>query len=217
MDTEIIKKGMDMTENMGKFLAPLIQGSLAQVTGMVEDKLRYTRWKRQIRFMECANKKLQELGITEIEKPLPLKYAIPLAEGATLEEDDELQDLWINLLINSVANKKVEMKRVYMDILERISPLEAAIIQKVYTFPFEENRHISLATGCLPEFVYVYERNEKQDNKILDLKNKDVELALMNLSRIGCISPTKSIGGGELFAVINMTLLGYKLHEACTL
>lgn len=217
MDKEIIKKGMDMTEKVGRFLAPLIQGSLEQVTGMVEDKLRYVRWKRQIRFVECIEKKLCELGMPEIEKPLPLKYVTPLIEGVILEEDDELQDLWINLLINSVTNKKVEMKRVYMDILERISPLEAKIIQKVYTFPFEENRHISLATDCLPEYVYVYERDEKQGNKIFDLKNKDVELALMNLSSIGCISPTKSIGGGELFAVINMTLLGYKLHEACTL
>lgn len=217
MDTEIIKKGMNMAEGMGKFLAPLIQGSLEQTMGMVEDKLRYTRWERQMRLKKCVNQKLQELGITEIENPLPLKFAVPLVEGATLEENDDLQDLWANLLINSVANKKVEMKRAYMDILERISPLEAAIIEKVYTFSFEENRHKSLATDCLPDYVYIYERKEKQDNKIFDLENKDVELALMNLSSIGCISPTKSIGGGEFFAVINMTLLGYKLHEACTL
>ncbi len=214
MDTEIIKKGMDMTESMGKFLAPLIQGSLAQATGMVEDKLKYMRWERQVRFMECANQKLQELGITEIEKPLPLKYAVPLAGGATLEEDDDLQDLWINLLINSVANKKVEVRRVYMDILERISPLEAQILEKIYTFPFEENRHSTLAMDCLPEYVYLYDEKGK---KTCDLRNEEIELALMNLARIGCIAPVKSIGGGELFSMVNMTLLGYKFHEACTL
>ncbi len=214
MDIEIIKKGMDMTDSMGKFLAPFIQGSLTQATGMVEDKLKYMRWERQMRFMKRANEKLQEFGITEIEKPLPLKYAIPIAQGASLEEDDYLQDLWINLLINSVANKKVEVKRVYMDILERISPLEAHILQKIYTFSFEENRHCTLAMDCLPEYVYLYDEKER---KALDLQNEEVELALMNLARIGCISPAKSVGGGELFSMVNMTLLGNKLYEACTL
>lgn len=217
MDAEIIKKGMDMTKSMGKFLAPFIEGSLTQVTGMVEDKLKYMRWERQVRFIERSNEKMKMLGITEVEKPLPLKFAIPIFQGASLEENDNLQDLWSNLLINSVANKKIEIKRVYMDILERISPLEATIIQKVYTFSFKENQHIGLATNCLPEYVYIYERNRKEDNKVPDLDNEDVELALMNLSRIGCISPTKSIGGGELFSMINMTLLGYKFYESCTL
>lgn len=217
MDTEIIKKGMDMTKSMGEFLAPFIEGSLTQVTGMVEDKLKYMRWERQVRFIERSNEKMKMLGITEVEKPLPLKFAIPIFQGASLEENDNLQDLWSNLLINSVANKKIEIKRVYMDILERISPLEATIIQKVYTFPFKENQHMGLATNCLPEYIYIYERNGKRDDKVPDLDNEDVELALMNLSRIGCISPTKSIGGGELFSMINMTLLGYKFYESCTL
>ena len=142
--------------------------------------------------------------IEEIEKPLPLKYAIPILQGATLEEDNDLQDLWINLLVNAVANKKIEIKRVYMDILERLSPMEATILQQIYTFSFEENRHINFATDCLPECIYIY---NGQKEKELKLKNDDIELALMNLARIGCIAPVRTIGGGELFTIINSRLL----------
>lgn len=214
METEIVKKGMDIASGMGEFLAPLVQGSLTQIAGMFEDKLKYMRWERQLRLIECSKEKLIALGIEEIEKPLPLKYAIPILQGATLEEDNDLQDLWINLLVNAVANKKIEIKRVYMDILERLSPMEATILQQIYTFSFEENRHVNFATDCLPERIYIY---NGQKEKELKLKNDDIELALMNLARTGCIALVRTIGGGELFTIINMTLLGYKFFEACTL
>lgn len=214
MDNDIIKKGMDMAHDAGKFIASLTKGTLEQGAGIFEDKLKYIRWERQERMINRSKKVLQELGVDEIENPIPLKFAIPLLQGTTMEENDDIQDLWINLMINSVTNKKIELKRVYMDILERISPLEAKIIAEIYKLPFEENRHQRFATDHLPD--YIYSCKDSKEKEIV-LKDKNVELALMNLARIGCISPTITLGGGELFTVINMTLLGAKLYDACTL
>ena len=214
MDPEMIKKGMEMGHDMGKFIAPLIKGTIEQGIGIFEDKLKYIRWERQQRLIMRSKEVLEELSVTEIENPIPLKFAVPLLEGATLEDDDNIQDLWINLMINSVTNKKIELKRVYLDILERITPLEAKIISEVYKLPFDENRHQRFATDHLPDYIY-YCENGKERNIVL--KDENVELALMNLARIGCISPTSTIGGGELFTIINMTLLGAKFYDACTL
>lgn len=214
MDPEMIKKGMEMGHDMGKFIAPLIKGTIEQGIGIFEDKLKYIRWERQQRLIMRSKEVLEELSVTEIENPIPLKFAVPLLEGATLEDDDNIQDLWINLMINSVTNKKIELKRVYLDILERITPLEAKIISEVYKLPFDENRHQRFATDHLPDYIY-YCENGKERNIVL--KDENVELALMNLARIGCVSPTSTIGGGELFTIINMTLLGAKFYDACTL
>jgi len=42
-------------------------------------------------------------------------------------------------------------------------------------------------------------------------------LALVNLAKVGCIAPTRTLGGGELFSMVNPTLLGKYFIEACTL
>ncbi len=56
METEIVKKGMDIASGMGEFLAPLVQGSLTQIAGMFEDKLKYMRWERQLRLIDVHKK-----------------------------------------------------------------------------------------------------------------------------------------------------------------
>lgn len=128
MDDEVLKKSIDMAHDVGNFIAPFINGTLEQGIGIFEDKLKYIRWERQLRLIKRSQEELEKLGVTEIEKPIPLKFAGPLLQGSMVEEDDNIQDLWINLMINSVTNKKIELKRVYLDILERITPLEAKII-----------------------------------------------------------------------------------------
>lgn len=214
MDDEVLKKNIDMAHDVGSFIAPFINGTLEQGIGIFEDKLKYIRWERQLRLIKRSQEELEKLGVTEIEKPVPLKFAGPLLQGSMVEEDDNIQDLWINLMINSVTNKKIELKRVYLDILERITPLEAKIISEVYKLPFEENRHQRFATDHLPDYIYSCEGDKERE---LVLKDQNVELALMNLARIGCVSPTITLGGGELFTIINMTLLGSRFYDACTL
>lgn len=77
MDNEIIKKGMDMAHAAGKFIASLTKGSLEQGAGIFEDKLKYIRWERQERMINRSKQVLQELGVDEIENPIPLKFAVP--------------------------------------------------------------------------------------------------------------------------------------------
>lgn len=207
-------KGIDLADKVGSFIAPLIRGSLEQGIGIFENKLKYIRWERQIRLMIRAEKFMQELGVVEIVKPIPLKFAIPILQGASLEDDDYLQDFWAKLIANSVSSKGIELKRIYIDILERLSPLEAKILEKIYSLPFDENQHKHIIASYLPEHIEVQDDVNKDIPPLSDL---DMELALINLARVGCISPVRTWGGGENYSLINFTLLGKKFHEACTL
>ena len=44
--------------------------------------------------MDRANDFMTQRGSQLIRRPVPLNVAIPLFEAASLEEDDDLQDLW---------------------------------------------------------------------------------------------------------------------------
>lgn len=208
-------KVVDASEKLGGFIARFISGSLEQGIGVFEDKLRYMRWERQVRLMKRAEDFMSEVGLNNPTRPLQLKFAVPLLQAASFEEDDYLQDLWAKLLVNSAnASSSVEQRRAYIDILERLSSLEVKILITIYSLPFDNTRHKNILTGQLPESVSVRAEDQAKD---FVKPNSEVELALANLSRLGVISVVHSMGGSELFELVNHTLLGKCFIEACTL
>lgn len=208
-------KAIDLAQNFGSFISRCISGPLEQGIGIFEDKLKYTRWERQIRLMKKADEFMKSVGIDKPNCPIELKLAVPLLQAATLEENDYLQDLWAKLLVNSVNDKTgIKLTRSYIDILERLTPLEAKILEEIYSLPFEEIQHEGVITTYLPDKALI--ANEEDRNN-LKLENEEVLLALANLTRLGCISPIYSLGGGEIFSSVNPTVLGKYFVEACTL
>src|SRR3546814_14364076 len=92
----------------------------------------------------------QELGLAPPDRAVPLKIAIPLFQGASIEEDDNLQDQWVSLLINAAyEGGGVEVKRVYVEILSQISPFDAKIFNLIYELQLNKiqyNREIKRGT-----------------------------------------------------------------------
>ena len=207
-------KAIDAGSDMGGFISRYISGPLEQVTGMVEDHLRYVRWERRQRLITRAEEFRKQQGLPPPDKPIPLKNAVPLFFHATLEEDNDLQDVWARLLING-TNKStgITIERSFIEILAQISFLEARILQAIYELPFEKTQHDGVVTESLPEYAVVAEDKPANKNKE---PTDDVKLALANLARLGCIKLQSSWGGGEIFSEINPTLLGKELIAACT-
>jgi len=202
-------------EKLCQFVAKFIKGPLEQASGIVNDKLKYMRWERQIRLMKRADEFMKEIGLPFPTRAVPLKFAIPLIQAASIEEDDDLQDLFAKLLVNAAREESgVNIKRTYIDILERISTLEAQILDTIYSLPYEETRHKALVTKDLPERIDIVPDDPKLKR---ESPSPEVQLALANLAILGCISITKSLGGGQIMGSINQTLLGKSFVEACTL
>ncbi|MEJ1360659.1 MAG: Abi-alpha family protein [Candidatus Sedimenticola sp. (ex Thyasira tokunagai)] len=132
-------KAIDASREFGGFISQFISGSLEHGIGIFEDKLKYMRWERQVRFMQRANEYKKEISIQASTKQIPLKFAIPLLEAASLEDDDYLQNLWAKLLVNStIEGNEINLNRSYIDILERLSHLEARIISVIYALSEDE-------------------------------------------------------------------------------
>ena len=167
--------------------------------------------------MEKANELLVELGENGPKRPLPLKLAIPLFQAASLEDDDSLQDRWVRLLVNSSRSEPaIELSRAYIDILERLSPLEALILDKIYPATIEprERMRNGIVTMGLPEKIG-YQEDGNQPEYVHP--SQDVVMALANLSRLGCITPSRSWSGLEDFTTVYPTLMGRSLTAACRL
>ena len=209
-------KAIDTAEQFGKFISSYVAGPLEQAVGIVEDKLRYMRWERQIRLMEQANQIMAKLGVDAPNKPIPLKLAIPLFEAASLEDNDYLQDMWAKLLVNaSISEREIELRRAHIDILERLSPVEALILEKIYAIPADELVRNAVITGHLPESVTVEEEDTPEKNLIAP--SEEVVMALANLARLGCLTLPTTWNGGEIFTSVYPTVIGRSLFEACSL
>lgn len=205
-------KAIEASREAGGFIAKYIDGPLEQAMGIFEDKLRYMRWERQLRLMRRAEETLKQVGLKSPTKFIPMKLAVPLLQGAVMEDDDALQDRWVNLLVNSSnAAAHVDLQRAFIDIMERLTPLEAQILDAIYGLPFQQCRHDGVITTDLPLSARVGSDKGEADVP----PSEEVQLALANLARMGCIKLGFSWGGGELFGRVNPTLLGHSFVRAC--
>jgi len=209
-------KAIDAGQKFGGFISRYVAGPIEQGMGIFEDKLKYMRWERQVRLMQRAEQLLREAGLSGPTRPVPLKLAVPLLEAASLEDDDYLQDLWARLLVNAAnGSSRINLQRAYISVLEQLTPFEAAILQMIYSLPYEQTRHDGVVVGNLPHSLTIGKDDGNAD--ALSEPSEEVKLALANLARVGCIVIQKSWGGGEIFKQVNPTLLGKSFVEACTL
>ncbi|MCK6467384.1 MAG: Abi-alpha family protein [Candidatus Brocadia sinica] len=177
-------KAIDTVRSLGSFVADVISGPIDQAMGIVKDKLVYMRWERQARFIKRAEELFRKLGIANRHKAVPMSIAIPLLQSAFLEEDDELQDMWVQLLANAAdaanADCRREVRRAYISILQDMTSLDAAIMQKLLTVPEE----------------LVFENPGGDERHFLD---EAVLLALANLARLGLITGTMVLDGSIIY------------------
>lgn len=205
-------KAIDAAREAGGFIAKFISGPLEQGVGIFEDKLKYLRWERQMRYMQRAQEFLKLAGLNSPTRAVPLKLAIPLMQGASLEEDNELQDRWAALLVNAAnASFPVEIRRSYAAILEQLTPLDAQVLDAIYALPFEASHHAGIATAELPARARVIAKGEEN----LPLPSEEIILSLSNLTRVGCIRSGMTWGGGESYSRINSTIAGKAFMQAC--
>lgn len=204
-------KTIDAGREFGKFISKFIAGPLEQGIGIFEDKLKYMRWERQVSFMEKAIKTLANRGLTVPNRTVPMKIAIPLFQAASVEDDDDLQSVWANLLVNaSDKDSGVEVRRNFVSILQDLSFVDVQILEKIYSIKAAPGKCVW--TYDLPERALT----EKPEEDLSGPK-EEVSLALSNLCRLGLLEAVMFISsGGTSMRAVYQTVLGRKLYEACT-
>jgi hypothetical protein len=205
-------KAIDASRELGGFLRAVFGGSLEQLGGMLEDSLLMRRGVRRLRLIQRYNKIRIEMGLPpDATKPVSLKFGLPLIEAATLEDNDILQDMYARLLANATdPTSTIEAKRAFVSILQDCGPLEVRLLERIYHAPGEES---VVRTARLPNEYLEYPSSSVDS---VEMPNPEVDLALSNLARLGCIEPVGMHGGGMPIREVKITSLGCALIEACT-
>jgi hypothetical protein len=205
-------KAIDGLRETGGFFNRVFGDLIEDGIGVVADRVKFYRLERAVLLAEKTEERLKDRGI-EVTVSVPPKLAIPLIESATLEDNDDLHTLWSNLLANamdpSVSHK---VTHIHVSILKEMEPLDVRILsiianEKLSRFPDEPFNEVH------------FERAKIADD--LKISTDTIDLSLLNLMRLGCVTPgvvsgAASIGGHKLSSykgteLIHLSPLGLSL------
>jgi hypothetical protein len=126
-------KAIEAAEKMGSFISRIIGEPLDAISGMVTDRLRFMRWERQTRFVDRYWEIINRRQLAVLPGVAPPKLVLPIIEHASLEENNELQDLWANLLASIVDPKFSEkIRTAYIDILKELEVIDVHVLNFIY-------------------------------------------------------------------------------------
>ncbi|MBK9307509.1 MAG: DUF4393 domain-containing protein [Nitrospira sp.] len=204
-----VGKAIDAMAQAGQFFAKFFTGPLEQASGIVEDRLRFMRLERYMRLKERAVEILRQREISGPTRAVPLSILVRILEFGSMEEDNDLQDLWAQLLVTAGdAKSGIVVEPAFIGILQNLSSRDAAILDKIYSFPMEYEK-LGLYTYALPEKLVT-------DNPTVEMNPpKDVCQSLGNLNRLGLIASGMMWDAGSNYQLVSQTVLGRAFVTAC--
>lgn len=188
-----------------------VAGPLREIVGAGANSLKAWRFKRQIRLAEQVQAYLLVKGLQKPSREIPLNFSLPLIERASLEESDELQDVWARMLANAGdAASRTERRTAFIHMLEDMTAFDVMILAKVAgAAPLTTDGLVF--TANLPQSI-----DQKDTGRRPAEPRKDVAISLGNLVRLGCLSNIPTHGGPLNFLHVRITELGNAFIAACT-
>jgi hypothetical protein len=213
---EVLKGGAALASAL-KFtdvVKAMLGPAAAEVAERIHDKVRLYRFGRQLECLKKAEKMAKDAGLTP--KAVPIKVLFPLLEGASLEENEDLHDMWAALLANAASPETADKVRPgFIAILKQMAPDEAYFLNEVYSEQIKQ-RHGDPLT-------FVLEGAGNIVNKLLRSKPTEaiaeLEMCVDGLESLRLVTQVGSGSMGFKFKVGNMnysvTRRGIAFLEAC--
>jgi len=140
---ELMKHGVDIVKS-----GAMVAGAAIPFTGIVKsilgpaadeiaerirDEVRLYRFSKQVKLLTKAAAIAKAAGF--VPKAVPIKVLFPLLEGASLEDNEDLQDMWAALLANASNQVTVDLVRPSFSELLKIMTSDVAKLLNV-TFDY---------------------------------------------------------------------------------
>lgn len=180
-------KALDILSATGQFANRVIGEAIAQGGGIVSDQIAYWRKMRSLDLEGKFDASCRARGIDpQTMRPLTLAQTVQILEAASLEESDEVQALWAELLANMVDPKSgITFRKLYASLLREFGPVEAALLELLAEL--KEYRLRRVDREQLTELER--ELQEICGRKWRKFSETDQIGAIVNLRRLGCIAP----------------------------
>ena len=111
-------------EEVREFIDRIIPEAIKNAGGILNDQIRFWRWKNQVNIFRKAS---QHLGQNTKLHTVDLKVLVPLVENGSLEDEDELQDKWASMLANATSQNQ-RVLPLFPALLKELSSTEIAIL-----------------------------------------------------------------------------------------
>jgi len=171
-------KGIEASEKLGGFLSKVLGEGFVELGAAFADWAKTYRYKNLLKLSDeidqiHINRKLQG-------KPIPIlpKYALPILQDVSLEDDDDVRSLWAGLIANATdPNVKFQIKKLHIEVLSSLDPIDAAILNFLGRSEIEEQY----------DFQSGKQLNAEELAKQLKKEEEDIKVSLSNLFRLGMI------------------------------
>lgn len=197
---------------LGGFFGMVLGRPAEQVGGLVGDLFSALRIELALRFKRRVDRMMTEQGLDGPKEPVAIGVVYPLLEAASLEEEDDIQEMFAQLLVNAVsAHSDMAILKSFVSVLKTMSSLEAHILTKLVDAPSEYvlEGHMVITAGLPSVYLHHEAENEPQQ------PGEETLLGLANLMRNGCISGAATWGGGISMRMVSVTPFGFALIKAC--
>ncbi len=215
---EALSKAIDLLRDLAPFLRRVLGDSLESFGGILSDWASYFRYKNLLAIRDRVEAIHVKRNLQGKALPIPPRYAIPLIEAASLEDDPDIRTLWANLIANATdPNTHLKLAKIHIDTLKAFEPLDAAIMDHLY----RNWAHTLMVPEEAPE-------NADTISEALDCDPEEVKISLQNLYRLGCLIDTagEAVFDTEFPYVIGLRVnnprsnfrlshFGRSLYEAC--
>lgn len=133
---EAASKLADAGSQVVDFLLKVVAAPAGQLAGIADDWLGYFRYKNLLVIRDKVEALHEAKGLRGKQLPLPPKFALPIVEAASLEEEEPLQNLWAHLIANATDPKHQEqIHPAFAGVIRELSADEALIAVHMATLP----------------------------------------------------------------------------------
>ena len=144
-------KGIELAEKVGGFISKVIGPACNQLGGIMGDWAGYFRYTNLSTIADKVERRHSRRKLQGKTIPIPPRFAIPILESASLEDDETLQDVWAKLIANSMdPHFKPGIHPGYIEIVKQMSPDEAIILGsflKLEIFPILFSNYVPKTFG----------------------------------------------------------------------
>ncbi|PWK65897.1 Abi-alpha family protein [Aminobacter sp. AP02] len=199
---------------LGAFVGSVIGHPLRQAGGLLGDSLGILRLEMALRYKGRVDRIMHERGLSGPQREIPLSVAYPLLEAASIEEDEQLQEMFAQLLVNAIdGNVGGYIPKSFVETIRKMSPLEALILNRMVDAPpTSVGDGGMMYTGRLPDDYLdspaAIDGGEPEPRA-------DVALALSSLIAAGCVGAMLRMNGSYDIAEARVTEFGQALVRAC--
>lgn len=195
-------KAIDLSEKVGSFLKKVVGDAVVELGGAVHDWARFFRYKNLLGLQDKVEEIHRQRRLQGKSIPIPPRFAIPLLQAASQEDDNSIQDMWAGLIANATdPGKRLEPKKIFINTLSLLEPLDAQILRHLSAQGWVMYRNVPDGGISVAKIV-----------QALGSSENDVRLSLQNLHRLGCIIDEFEATWGQ----IDTTSFGQRITDRKT-